>query len=483
MLKKYLLNTSGNFGIMFALFSTVLILGAGIVVDYAGMINQRTKLQNVIDAAALAAATSGKKDINEIQKIVDERVALLNAEGINITASAHFENGDLVIDSSSEYTTFLLGTALKLMGNNSDGILDIGASTAAPIATQDYINIALVLDTTDSMQGSNIDGLKVAADSLLDDLSAFGDNVKVSVVPFGQYVNIESQRGQDWLDLDKEAQVDRFINRPSDRRTVIKPRECTPTGNMIPGEIIYQDGVEIGQEPDQEEQVCTPAEYGPPETINRNYDLNYRWNGCAGSRDTPNNARADFDGINIPGAMEAFYTGDLTHVQREADCGDEMLPLGNDFGKMKSLIAGLTTSGDTYLPSGLLWGWRALTPEAPFTEAASSPDDTTSIMIFMTDGFNTLSQDDEYHDGNQRENGYDVAQDICKNINDDKIDVYTVAYNLPNVDAANDTRRLLKQCASDLSKTFEAQNGAQLTGAFKEIVGRLGSIRLKYRPS
>ena len=101
----------------------------------------------------------------------------------------------------------------------------------------------------------------------------------------------------------------------------------------------------------------------------------------------------------------------------------------------------------------------------------------------MTDGFNTLSQDDEYHDGDMREDGYDVAQDICKNINDDKIDVYTVAYNLPNVDEANDTRRLLKQCASDLSKTFEAQNGAQLTGAFKEIVGRLGSIRLKYRPT
>jgi len=57
MLKKYLLNTSGNFGIMFALFSTVLLLGAGIAVDYAGMINQRTKLQNVIDAAVLAAAT------------------------------------------------------------------------------------------------------------------------------------------------------------------------------------------------------------------------------------------------------------------------------------------------------------------------------------------------------------------------------------------------------------------------------------------
>jgi len=132
-----------------------------------------------------------------------------------------------------------------------------------------------------------------------------------------------------------------------------------------------------------------------------------------------------------------------THVQREAVCGDEMMPLGNDFGKMKSLIAGLATSGETYLPSGLLWGWRALTPVAPFTEAASSPDNTTSIMIFMTDGFNTLSQDDEYHDGHH----------------------------------------LLKQCASDLSKNFEARDAAQLTGAFKEIVGRLGSVRLKYRPT
>jgi len=127
---------------------------------------------------------------------------------------------------------------------------------------------------------------------------------------------------------------------------------------------------------------------------------------------------------------------------------------------MKSLIAGLATSGETYLPSGLLWGWRALTPVAPFTEAASSPDNTTSIMIFMTDGFNTLSQDDEYHDGHQREDGFVVAQDICKNINDDKIDVYTVAYNLPNVDEADDTRRLLKQCASDLSKNFEARDAA-----------------------
>ena len=481
MLKKYLLNTSGNFGIMFALFSTVLIFGAGIAVDYGGMVSQRTKLQNVIDAAVLAAATSGTKDISEIQKIVDERIALLNIKGKSITATARFQEGDLVIDSTSEYNTFLLGSALKLMGNDTDGTIDIGASTAAPIATQDFINIALVLDTTDSMQGSNIDGLKIAADVLLTDLSNFGDNVKVSVVPFGQYVNIESQRGQGWLDLSQEHVVDRTINEPSERRTVIKPKECTPTGNLIPGDVIYQDGVIIGREPDVEEQDCIPAIYGPPETVNRNYDVNYRWHGCAGSRDGEDNIKAAFDGVEIPGAMEVYYTGDLTHTRRNANCGDEMLPLTNDFGKMKSLIAGLTTSGDTYLPSGLLWGWRSLTLTAPFTEAATSSDGTRNIMIFMTDGFNTLSQDGAYHDGKERENGIVVARDICKNINDDNIDVYTIAYNIPSIDAADETRSLLQRCASSPSKSFEAQDVNQLTSTFKEIVNQLGSIRLKYR--
>lgn len=101
----------------------------------------------------------------------------------------------------------------------------------------------------------------------------------------------------------------------------------------------------------------------------------------------------------------------------------------------------------------------------------------------MTDGFNTLSQDGVYHDGWVRENGIEVAKDICKNINDDKIAVYTVAYNMPTIDDANETRDLLKRCASDSSKSFEAKDADQLKATFKKIVASLGTVRLKYRPS
>ena len=483
MLKKYLLNTSGNFGIMFALFSTVLVLGLGVAVDFAGMTSQRQKLQNYIDAAVLAAVTSDTKDKKELQKIVDEHIALLNVDGWDISAPIRFEGDDLVIDAATEYDTILMGAAMQIMGTDGDGKMDVGASTAAPTGTDGMLNIALVLDITDSMSGANIDGLKAAADELLDDLEAFGDNVKVSIVPFGQYVNIESQRGQTWLDLSQEGMTEAFVNEPAEQRDVITPSVCTPTGNIIPGSPRYQDGVIIGYGPDYEERTCTEAVLGEPTTIYRNYERNYRWNGCAGSRDIGDNTKAAYDGVQIPGAMEVYYTGDLTHTERNASCGNEMMPLNNDFAQMKSLISGLTTSGDTYLPSGLMWGWRALTPSAPLTEAASSPEETQTVMIFMTDGFNTLSQNGVHHDGWERQNGLELSREICENIRKDKIDVYTVAYNMPTIDDANETRDLLKRCASTGSKSYEAKDAEQLKSTFKNIVDSLGTVRLKYRPS
>lgn len=483
MLKKYLLNTSGNFGIMFAMCATALVMGIGVAIDYAGMTSQRSKLQNYIDAAVLAAVTADTKDIAELQKIVDERIALLNVDGWEIKAPVRFDGDDVVIDAQSKYDAVLMGPALKLLGNDTEGKMKVGTSTAAPTVTQQALNIALVLDTTDSMSGDNIDGLKDAADDLLDDLRAFGENVNVSIVPFGQYVNITSQRGQNWLDLSEEGMGESFLNEETQQQNIITPAVCTPTGNMVPGNPIYRDGVEIGRNPDYPEQTCTTPELGDPTISYRSYQRNYRWNGCAGSRSDGDNIKADYGGVKIPGAMEVYLTGDLTHTERNASCGVEMMPLNNDFTKMKNLIGSLTTSGDTYLPSGLLWGWRALTPSAPFTEAAATPSGTKTVMIFMTDGFNTLSQDGVYHDGWERENGLVIAKDICKNIKKDKIEVYTVAYNMPTIDDANETRNLLKKCATNPSKSYEARDADQLKATFRKIVSSLGTVRLKYRGS
>ena len=482
MFKKYLLNTSGNFGIMFALFSTALMLGAGVAVDWAGMVKQRSVLQNYVDAAVLAAVTADTDDIAELQRIVDDHIALLNIDGWAISAPVRIVDGDVVVDASTTYDTLLLGVAKTLVGDDDGDHLMVGTSTAAPLIQSTPINIALVLDTTDSMEGPNIDALRAAADTLLFDLEATSADINVSIVPFGQYVNILSQDGQPWLDTSLDGTTDDTINEPYQTRDRLTSDVCTPTGRRIPGRSRYRDGILISQGPDRDEQTCSGETFSPEYTAFRTYQTSYNWNGCAGSRDNGDNDKAAFDGVQIPGAMEITKSGDVNSV-REARCGQELIPLNNDYANMRSVIANLVTEGDTYIPSGLMWGWRTLTREAPFTEAAATPQDAVTAMIFMTDGFNTRSQNDVHHDGNNRDSGVTLGATLCENIKSDGIHIYTVAYAIPNVDDAEPTETMLRNCATDLSSSYNPDNAAQLESDFRSIGRNLVSVRLKYRPS
>lgn len=482
MLKRYLLNTSGNFSIMFALFSTVLVLGTGIAVDFAGMTSQRQKLQNYIDAAVLAAVTSDTEDLTELQQIVDERIALMNTDGWDITAPIRLDGDDLVIDAQTKYNTILMGAAVQLLGGEGDGRMSVGTSTASPLLKTIPINVALVVDTTDSMAGANIIALQDAATALLTDLETMDADINVSIVPFGQYVNIISQEGQPWLDTSLKDTTEYVVNERYDKRDTISPRTCTPTGRTLPGGPIKQDGVITGYYSDYAEETCIDAIYGPEYDAYRNYQVDYSWNGCAGSRDNGDNDKAEFDGVQIPGAMEITKSGDVNSVQ-QARCGEEMLPLNRDFANMKTLIANLSTSGDTYLPSGLQWGWRTLSPAAPFTEAATSPDGTVTAMIFMTDGFNTRSQSGVLHNGRTEDAGVTLGATLCENIKNDGIHMYTVAYDMPTIEDAEPTKEMLRTCASEVSSSYTPDNATQLKSDFKEIGNKLKNVRLKWRPS
>jgi len=482
MLKKYLLNTSGNFGVMFALFSTVLVLGVGVAVDFAGMVKQRQTLQNYVDAAVLAAVTSDEDDLDELQRIVDERIALLNVEGWDISAPIRFEGDDLVIDAQTSYNTFLIGAASQLLGEDNDGMFTVGTSTAAPILQSIPINVALVLDTTDSMEGANMTALRAAADALLEDLDALDADIRVSLVPFGQYVNIEFAEDEPWLDVSKDGITNNVINEPYTKRDTLTSDICTPTGHIIPGKAKKVDGVIVGYDDDYPEQSCTGLTQGPEYTAFRDYQESYEWHGCAGSRNNGDNNKAAFDGVQIPGVMEITTTGDINNV-KWARCGEELIPLTDDIASIQDVVAGLETSGNTYIPSGLMWGWRTLSPEVPFTEVNSSPDGATSAIIFMTDGFNTRSQNGIRHDGNDWDAGVTLGAEICENIKNDNIHIFTIGYNIPTVTDATATEEMLANCASDANSNYDPDNAAQLKSAFTEIGNKLQNVRLKYRGS
>jgi len=482
MLKKYLLNTSGNFGMMFAMFSTVLILGVGVAIDWAGMTKQRAILQNYIDAAILAAVSADTDDLTELQEIVDAHIASLNTEGWTINAPVRFDGDDIVIDAQSTYNTLLMGTASKLIGNSDNEELGIGASTAAPLLGAIPINLALVVDTTDSMEGANMDALQDAARVLLQDLEQSDADIRVSLVPFGQYVNIEFAENEPWLDITDDGMTDFVNNEPYTKKDKQTDDVCTPTGRIIPGKVKKRDGVNIGQHPDREELSCTGATFGPEYIAYRNYQIDYAWHGCAGSRDNGDNDKAAYEGVQIPGVMEITTSGDVNNTQW-ARCGEEMVPLTDDINGVINVVNNLETQGNTYLPSGLMWGWRSLTPEAPLTEAASNLPDTVSAIIFMTDGFNTRSQTGIRHDGWEQDSGVTLGATLCENIKNDGIHMYTVAYDMPTIEDAETTKTMLRNCASNASSSYTPDNAAQLKSDFKEIGNKLKNVRLKYRPT
>jgi Flp pilus assembly protein TadG len=449
MLKRYLKDTGGNFAMMFGLVSTFLLLGVGAAIDYNGMRTTRSHMQNYADAAVLAAAGSGKEDKAELLKIAKDTIAANNFDGKSYNVSVKTsKKGYISVDVTSNYTMAIMG----IFGKSNT---DVRASAEAPLASEEPVDIALVLDITGSMSGAKITALKTAANGLIDQLEAFeSDSVRVAVIPFRDYVNVGlSRRNEPWLDVDDDSSTT-----GAEVCYMRTPRSYVSGSCETYTTTCDNDGVSYS---------CTKTRncqytYGEPYEYCYTPTTTKTWRGCVGSRSTPWNERAHKGAVDIPGLMNI-------------SCGEEIQELTSDMTAVRSKIDSLSAYGKTYLPSGLMWGWRSLHPEKPLVEASSvDKKNKATVLIFMTDGANTRSQNGEYHNGSDIDDANDLSKELCNGINADYIDIYTVAYDF---DAA-DTLLMLEQCATKKSMFYKADDSDSLIAAFKEIGENLFSLRL-----
>ncbi len=386
----------GNFAIMAAVSIAVLVAGLAVSVDASNGYFAKQRLQDTTDAIALMAAKGQFKTQAELDQAANEYLQSVypGAEGVNIKLEDIKRDGDLVtVEAKNVIPTYFSG----IFGKSG---LDIGATSQALYADT-KLEIALVLDTTGSMRGNKMATLKVAGNNLVDQLASNNDrgNIKMSVVPFAQYVNVGPNNvNANWLDLVPAA----------------------------------------GQ------------------SVND-------WNGCVGSRTGRLDQRVDVvGGSAVPATTNIF-------------CGTPISSLTNDLNRTKSAISGLNAAGWTYLPSGLMWGWRTLDSRAPFQQAAAKSDTKTDkVMIVMTDGANTRSKNGSFHEAWSQANADNTAEDICTKIKDENITVYTIAYEVGDTKTEN----LLRDCASDADKYFDATNSADLKAAFDVIAASLTELRL-----
>jgi hypothetical protein len=188
-----------------------------------------------------------------------------------------------------------------------------------------------------------------------------------------------------------------------------------------------------------------------------------RWNGCVGSRAYPLNTRDSDYGTRIPGIMGVT-------------CATPIQNLTTDISSVRSTINGLTTMGETYLPSGLIWGKRMLSPGEPLS--ASSTPGVRKIMVLVTDGKNTKSPTYPNHDGSDGALADQLTRETCQNIATDganPIRVYTVAFEMDGLD----TKTILQNCAARSGgQFFDATDAARLRLAFADIVNSVYAVRL-----
>ncbi|MCZ8376668.1 MAG: pilus assembly protein TadG-related protein [Beijerinckiaceae bacterium] len=471
-------DTSGNFVSLFALGAVSVIGVTGMAVDYSRAVQMRASIYAAADSAALAAArtmgTAAEREKVAKDVFAANTVKLTDAFSLTMSPENITKDGanyGYRVRASGSVKTFFSG-----MFGLDQVSMDVLAEAISTISSK--TEIALVLDTTGSMSGWKMDTLKKAAGDMvetLSKLSAKPDQLKFSVVPFAEYVNVGlANRNKPWMNVPADYQ-----DPPSKtcwkHKPVVGEKNCTqvwvpPKPGQPPG-TCYNDGVPYscgGSQPKAGyyKQVCEKI-YGPEEEkCNTSQGAWHKWHGCVGSRNHPLDTQDGSYGNKIPGLMDTW-------------CSDPLLELTSDFSKVKNTVKNLSPSGNTYIPAGLIWGWRTLSAQEPFSAATSTPtEQVRKFLVLMTDGMNTRSPTYPQHWGSDTAKSNDLVKKICTNIAADKtseIQIYTVAFDVSDTTI----KTLLKDCAANTKgQFFDAQNKDQFLAAFSKISDIIAELRL-----
>jgi len=175
-----------------------------------------------------------------------------------------------------------------------------------------------------------------------------------------------------------------------------------------------------------------------------------------------------------------------------------LLPLSRDKTTLKNAINAMQAQGATGVIEGALWGWRVLSPGAPFTDGRPyNTQNNTKVLVLMTDGQNTYYPNSKFlkswydiygyvdraHLGTTSTSSSTLTQimdqrtlQACNNIKAAGVVIYTVAFQIPG-DEAN-ALTLLNSCASDKDKYFAPGTEAELLSAFNAIGRDISELRL-----
>jgi Flp pilus assembly protein TadG len=206
-----------------------------------------------------------------------------------------------------------------------------------------------------------------------------------------------------------------------------------------------------------------------------------------------------------------------------ADCTrTAILPLTTNPATVISTINGMQAQGGTNIHTGVVWGFRALSPTAPFSEGAPYDEATSKVMIVMTDGENTAYHYNcgtqaslngncfhsaygfQYNSNNSStttssggniprmgnpsnvDNSVLVTEmnqrtlDSCINAKAAGISVYTIGLATDSVSQSTPetVRTMLQNCATTAADAKFPNSASELKATFEDIANELSALRL-----
>jgi Flp pilus assembly protein TadG len=489
LIRDFFRRENGNVAMIVTLAMVPMLVSAGAAIDFVRAYLAKTTLQQAVDAAGLAGGADPGATSDQVLKMTEDFLKA-NAVGLELVedkskVTATVVNGIRKVDitATAEIETYFL----QLIHIPK---LEVRIDTRIQRSEIGGLHLALVLDATASMlqfpttggTRTKIESLKTAAVDLVNELMVpTSPDVSIAVVPYVGYVRVSSGANA----TNPNVPVPAWIAKRS--RSVACSGYNPPAANCGM-ESCYLDGIWTVN-------GCMNMSSPACQWQCNNIPITYVWDGCAGLRvfaaDGQTITTQHLNTLANPTSPP--YPGvprDTWHCANQ-----QILPLTKTKTSVVNRINSIsinTSSANTYLPSGLTWGWNVIAPGEPYenTEhAALLAKGGRKAMVLMTDGLNAMDyrpQSFSLHDrgylytitssqlATNRAAPDALTSSLCTSIKNDGIILFTVAFDV------NDptTQALLTNCASDPGKAFSASDGNALAEAFKNIGNQLRNVRL-----
>jgi Flp pilus assembly protein TadG len=425
-LQKFLISTSGNFALWFALASVPLFGMAGIAIDYSRMTQVQAQLQDAADTATLAAViryrTSGGSAA-ELENLAKDSFKANYTGSYNnkkLEATADITDGiKVTLTVEAENHTTLLNLVGKLVGQDFSTLRPKTLSQAG--IGLSGLAIALAVDTTGSMAETGNGNGK-------------GKNKKNSGDPTK-------------MDVLKEAATN-FVKE-------ITPKDASQKNKIRFALVPFTDSVRI-------DNSFTSADFIK---ISNPYSkwkwMNYNWEGCVWDR-----AAAYDNNDNTPTVVESRYENLPAGHQAYNYCPgqQQVIPLTTNEETIFAGIDALEPNGATNTNIGMVWAMNTLNNTEPYKQinAMKAPQ---KIIIFLTDGENTSSR--IMSEGGKTIDVDKAMETTCENAKAQDIEIYTIRLIQGSV-------ATLKKCATDQNTHFyTAMKADDLKGIFSDISERI----------